>query len=97
MISLNRQTPARPFRLWRVNKENEFASYYPSFLSRLPSDKYIQALEPTALFVINYENLQHFYEKVSGGQKFGRMAIEQVFLSTMKQLDSFYKDTPDER
>jgi CRP-like cAMP-binding protein len=84
-------------RTMYFNKENEFASYYPSFLSHLPSDKYIQALEPTELFVISYENLQHFYNKVSGGQKFGRLGIEQVFLSTMKQLGSFYTDAPEKR
>lgn len=79
------------------NKENEFVSYYPSFLSHLPSDKYIQALEPTQLFVINYENLQSLYEKVSEGDKFGRQAIEQVFLSVSRQLDSFYTDAPEKR
>lgn len=79
------------------NKENEFASYYPSFLSRHPSDLSIQALEETELFVITYENLQRFYEKVSGGQEFGRLAIEQVFLSAMKQLNSFYTDAPEKR
>jgi CRP-like cAMP-binding protein len=84
-------------RTMYFNKENEFVSYYPSFLSHLPSETYIQALEPTELFVIDYANLQTFYEKVSGGQKFGRLAIEQVFLSAMKQLNSFYTDAPEKR
>jgi CRP-like cAMP-binding protein len=84
-------------RTMYFNSEKEFVSYYPSFLSGLPSDKYIQALEPTELFVITRERLQHFYQNIGEGEKFGRMGIEQVFLSAMRQLDSFYTDTPEQR
>lgn len=79
------------------SSENEFLSYYPSFLTQTPSDKYIQALEPTKLLVINYERLQYLYENVQEGERFGRLAIEQVYLSAIKQLDSFYTDPPEKR
>lgn len=84
-------------RTMYFSSENEFASYYPSFLSGHPSDKYIQALEPTELLVITRERLQYFYRNIREGEKFGRVAIEQVFLSAIRQLDSFYTDTPEQR
>jgi CRP-like cAMP-binding protein len=79
------------------NKEGEFVSNYQSFLPREPSNTSIQAIEDTALQVINYENLQRLYSDVSEGEKLGRLAIEGVFLSSMQQLKSFYRDSPTER
>jgi len=79
------------------SSEHEFLSYYPSFLTQTVSDKYIQALEPTKLLVITYDQLQDFYARVQEGERFGRLAIEQVYLSAIKQLDSFYTDPPEKR
>jgi len=79
------------------NKEGEFVSNYQSFLPRESSDISIQAIEDTTLQVINYANLQQLYLMVSEGEKLGRLAIENVFLSSMQQLKSFYKDSPAER
>ncbi|MBT1711860.1 Crp/Fnr family transcriptional regulator [Fulvivirgaceae bacterium PWU5] len=79
------------------SKEGEFVSNYQSFLPREPSNTSIQAIEDTALQVINYENLQQLYSGVSEGEKLGRLAIENVFLSSLQQLKSFYKDSPAER
>ncbi|NHA05036.1 Crp/Fnr family transcriptional regulator [Mucilaginibacter sp. HC2] len=79
------------------NKEGEFVCNYISFLPQLPSDKNIQALEATQLYVISYEKLQRFYQEINSGEKFGRVAIEQVFLSAIQQLDSLYTDSPEVR
>jgi CRP-like cAMP-binding protein len=79
------------------SREGEFVSNYQSFLPREPSNTSIQAIEDTALQVINYENLQRLYSGVSEGEKLGRLAIESVFLSSLEQLKSFYKDSPAER
>lgn len=76
------------------NKEGEFVSYYPSFLPQKPSNVAIQALEETLLYVIGYDDLQRLYASVRGGERFGRMGIEQVFLSSGEQLRSFYTDSP---
>jgi CRP-like cAMP-binding protein len=76
------------------SRENEFVCNYLSFLPQRPSDKSIQALEDSRLYIISYENLQRFYSNVREGEKFGRLAIEQVFLSAIQQLDSLYTDPP---
>jgi CRP-like cAMP-binding protein len=76
------------------SKELEFVCNYPSFLPQIASDKSIQALEPTQLYVISYEKLQRLYREISEGEKFGRLAIEQVFVSAIQQLDSLYTDPP---
>jgi CRP-like cAMP-binding protein len=79
------------------NKEGEFVSNYQSFLPREPSNTSIQAIEDTMLQIINYDDLQRLYSGVREGEKLGRLAIEYVFLNSMQQLKSFYKDSPAER
>lgn len=77
--------------------EGEFVSNYQSFLPREPSNTSIQAIEDSLLQVIRYDDLQSLYAGVREGEKLGRLAIEHVFLSSMQQLKSFYKDSPAER
>jgi len=50
----------------------------------------IQAIEDTTLHVINYSDLQKIYTGLSEGDKFGRSALEYVYVSSMQQLKSFY-------
>jgi CRP-like cAMP-binding protein len=79
------------------NKEGEFVCNYQSFVPQKPSIVAIQALEDTELAVIGFEDLQTLYARVSGGERFGRLAIEQVFLTSAEQLRSFYTDSPTAR
>jgi CRP-like cAMP-binding protein len=79
------------------NKENEFACNYSSFLPGKPSDTSIQALEETTLSLISYDNLQRLYADVKEGERFGRLAIEQVFLAGLEQIRSLYADPPPAR
>jgi CRP-like cAMP-binding protein len=76
------------------NKAGEFVSNYQSFLPREPSNTSIQAIEETSMQVINHTALERLYKEVQEGEKLGRLAIESVFLSSIQQLKSFYKDTP---
>ncbi|WP_134088881.1 Crp/Fnr family transcriptional regulator [Olivibacter sp. XZL3] len=79
------------------NKNGEFVCDYMSFLPQTPSNVNIQALEDTVVYRISAEGIQQFYREVAGGEKFGRTAIEQVFVNVMKQIVSLYTDTPDNR
>jgi len=79
------------------NKEGEFVCNYQSFLPKAPSNTSIQAIEDTRMQVITYDNLQRLYKNVREGEKLGRLAIEGVFLSSLQQLKSFYRDSPAER
>jgi len=76
------------------SKEGGFVCNYQSFLPREPSNTSIQAIEDTALQIISRENLQRLYSEIAEGEKLGRLAIEDVFLSSIQQLKSFYKDSP---
>lgn len=79
------------------NKEGEFVCDYLSFLPQTPSFTNIQALEDTTAWVISFNNLQKLYKEIEQGERFGRLAIEQVFINVLSQVISLYTDTPDIR
>ena len=82
---------------YSFGKENDFASSYESFLSQSAAVCSIQAIEPTLLQCISFDDLQQLYRDVREGERFGRLAIEQVFLQTIHQLTDLYTNTPEDR
>lgn len=82
---------------YSFGKENDFASSYESFLDHSAATCAIQAIEPTLLRCISYDDLQRFYREVREGERFGRLIIEQIFLQTIKQLTGLYTNTPEDR
>ena len=81
-------------KTYGFSKENDYVCNYESFLPQKPSAKIIQALEDSLLFVISHDDLQILYASVSEGERFGRIAIEAVFIQMLKDLSSFYTETP---
>jgi len=79
------------------NKENEFVCDNMSFLTQIPSYINIQALEDSTIWMIGYDDMQRFYKEVTTGERFGRLAIEQVFVSAASQNVSLYTDPPEVR
>ena len=79
------------------SREGEFVCDYESFLPQAPSNKNIQALEDTTLYLVSYAGLQQLYQGVKQGERLGRLGIEQVFVTVLQQLSSFYKDSPEVR
>lgn len=77
--------------------EYDFISNYESFLPEQPSDKYIQALENCVVWQIEKTSLQRLYSEVREGDRFGRIAIEQVFVQLLNRLSSVYRDDPETR
>ncbi|XHR94583.1 Crp/Fnr family transcriptional regulator [Mucilaginibacter sp. UC70_90] len=67
------------------------------FPAQTPSSVNIQALEDTTIWVISYTGMQQFYKEVTVGERFGRLAIEQVFVSVISQIGSLYTDSPETR
>ncbi|KMQ65334.1 Crp/Fnr family transcriptional regulator [Chryseobacterium sp. FH2] len=78
-------------------KESDFVCNNESFLPQRPSRQIIQALEDCTLLVVGYNDLQTFYTSLKNGERFGRMVIEQVFVKTLRGLNSFYTDSPELR
>jgi len=67
------------------NKEGEFVCDYPSFLPHVPSGVNIQALEDCTVWTISYDGIQRFYTEVRHGERFGRLGIEEVFVTVAAQ------------
>ncbi|MGZ3873032.1 MAG: Crp/Fnr family transcriptional regulator, partial [Mucilaginibacter sp.] len=82
-------------KTYEFGQENNFVCNYESFLPQTPSTKIIQALEDCEILQISYTDLQVFYRSVSGGERFGRLVIEQVFVQLLRALGSLYTDLPD--
>lgn len=84
-------------RTYAFSQENNYVCNYESFLPQKPSSKIIQALEDCDVLIISHDDLQLFYANVREGERFGRIAIESVFLQLLKDVSSFYTETPELR
>ena len=84
-------------RTYYFNKEGDFVCDYESFLPQAPTNKNIQVLEDTLLYVVSHSGLQQIYHELKAGERLGRLGIEQVFVNTIQQLTSLYNDSPEVR
>jgi len=84
-------------KTYAFSQENEYVCNYESFIPQSPSSKIIQALEDSVVLVISHSDLQLLYAKVREGERYGRIAIEMVFLQILKDINSFYTETPELR
>lgn len=79
------------------SKEGEFVCDYASFLPQQPSLTNIQALEASTVYTISHDNMDVFYAKVEHGERFGRLAISEVYVTAINQINSLYTDSPELR
>lgn len=84
-------------KTYSFGMEKCFVTNYESFIPQIPSLQNIQALEDCTILTISYLDLQQFYQKVTQGERIGRIAIEYVFIDILKELTSFYTDTAEQR
>jgi CRP-like cAMP-binding protein len=84
-------------KTYSFSQENQYVCNYESFIPQNPSLKVIQALEDTAVLVISHTDLQLLYSNVRKGERFGRIAIEGVFLQLLQDINSLYTETPELR
>jgi len=84
-------------KTYAFSQENNYVCNYESFLPQSPSSKIIQALEDSNVFVISHDDLQILYANVREGERFGRIAIETVFVQLLQDITSFYIETPEIR
>ena len=78
-------------------KENEFICNFDSLINKTTSVKNIVALQRTESVVISSQKLQHFYKTNNGGEKFGRLLMEDVYTQSINHIISFYTDSPQKR
>lgn len=67
--------------------ENNLTASYKSFISQLPSELSIQAVEDTELITISYNDLQSLYQQSPIWQNIGRTIAERQYL-VMEQYAS---------
>lgn len=84
-------------KTYSFSQEKDYVCNYESFIPQRPSSKNIQALEDTDLYVISHEDLQLFYSEVREGERFGRVAVEAIFIQLLQDITSFYIETPELR
>ncbi|ANF52882.1 CarD family transcriptional regulator [Chryseobacterium glaciei] len=93
-------------RFWIDGKDNEitfdfafkenFFSAYLSFLTREPTNWNIQALTPTVLWRISYADLQIIYKQTQTGEKIGRLAAENLFITAAQRKIALLTNTAEE-
>jgi len=77
--------------------ENEFSNSYASFLARVPSRFFIEALEDVTLVSIHYDRLQELYSNSAIGERIGRFTTEGYYIYREERELSLLTLTPEER
>lgn len=74
----------------------EYVTDYASFLTRTPSDTYLQALEPTEAVHLYYDDMQSGYEQYPIWQKYGRLIAEFIYIALARRTHMLQTSTPEE-
>jgi CRP-like cAMP-binding protein len=80
-----------------IRSEGAFCNDLESFLKQTASQNSISAIGNTTVLSITYENLQLFYNEVTFGDRFGRLAIEQKYTMVVNHLTTLYFESPEQR
>jgi len=76
----------------------EFITDYSSFLNQRPSNKNIQCIENTAIYIISRDELNGLYDKKNADfEHLGREMAEQLFLQWHEKSKSLLMDSATER
>ena len=80
--------------------ENEFVSSYKSYLTGLPGNSYVQALEDTKLITFTRKDMDQMLANPMLAYKmerFGRLVAEYYLICYEDRVASFVTQTPEER
>jgi CRP-like cAMP-binding protein len=77
--------------------DHEFITDYSSFLNRSPSNKNIQCIEDTIVYVISKEKLDELYNKNTDFERLGRIMAEQLYMQWHEKSKSLLMDNATER
>lgn len=77
--------------------ENEWISSYSSFLTNTPSTIYIEAMKPTQVLALSYDDLHSLYDKFRTAERFGRLIAEYLYTCLEARAYSLLINTPEER
>jgi CRP-like cAMP-binding protein len=78
--------------------KNNFVVGFDSFITRVPSKMYIQAMEDSEVILLpNREVILQFYDKSHNWEHFGRLISEQVYAQTTQRVQDFLFKSAEER
>ncbi|MBC7864058.1 MAG: Crp/Fnr family transcriptional regulator [Bacteroidia bacterium] len=77
--------------------ENEFVGAFTSFFSRTPSNKYIETLEDSTLWIFDYHKLEALYSESKELERMGRLFVSYGLSILEKKFDDFHALTALER
>ena len=84
-------------RTFIFRNEGNFIGDIDGFIKQTPATKSIITIEESIVYAISKTDLQLFYQKVTYGERFGRLLIETVFAAAVNHIVSFYTESPEQR
>ncbi|HCW07859.1 MAG TPA: Crp/Fnr family transcriptional regulator [Cytophagales bacterium] len=76
--------------------ENNFVTSFFSFISRKPSIEFIQLIEDSVLYSIDYTKLQTLYQKHGDIERMGRIMLERYYVMLEERfLANHFKEAKD--
>lgn len=73
-------TPAGQEHILGFSYTGDFSGAADSFLSRKPSNYYLQALSPTQMLSIDYESLHDLFDRYKVWERWGRLFFTQILI-----------------
>jgi CRP-like cAMP-binding protein len=74
-----------------------YGSVYDSFLTRMPSNYFVDAVEDSTLICLDYKTMQSFYNKTPALERFGRKIAEMLFVLLSKRVHSLMNESAEKR
>lgn len=82
---------------FEFTKEGEFIADYQSFNNQTKSVQNIQAIEDCEILIINYRDVQKFFNTTKNGNLIGRLIVEHRFDIMVNQLLAIYMQNHEDR
>jgi len=81
----------------QISTEGHIIHAQESFHSRTPSEYFIEAIEPTTVVSITYDNIEKIYSQSHKMERLGRLVITFTMIIKDRWLMNMLKHTPRER
>jgi CRP-like cAMP-binding protein len=77
--------------------EGQWVKAYHSFLTNTPSRMWIQAMEPSEVFIVKLSQLNHLFITSRAWERFGRIASERLYIRSQERAEMLLLESPENR
>lgn len=77
--------------------DDQFMSSYKSFFNQSGCDYYTEAMTPSSVLYIHYDDLQTLYKLSPAWERFGRILAESALNAVMTNTEGFLFKSPEDR